>query len=73
MPKTIRTPLPLDYENESNPQTIFIRIENSSNGCYLIESLGINILSTPKIEVSNDIVKCDTDYDGLNVFNLRGL
>ena len=64
-------PLPLDYENESNPQTIFIRIENSSNVCYLIESLGINILSTPKIEVSDDIVKCDTDYDGLNVFNLR--
>ena len=64
-------PLPLDYENESNPQTIFIRIENSSNGCYLIESLGVNILSTPKIDVSSDIVKCDTDYDGLNVFNLR--
>ena len=64
-------PLPLDYENESNPQTLFIRIENSSNGCYLIERLGINILSTPRIEVNSDILKCDTDYDGLNVFNLR--
>jgi len=63
--------LPLNYENTSNPQTLFIRIENSSNGCYLTDSFGINVLSTPNVSQVNNLTKCDTDYDGLGIFNIE--
>jgi len=64
-------PLPLNYENTSNPQTLFIRIEHNNNGCYLIDDFGINVLSTPLVEQNNNITQCDIDYDGLSVFNLN--
>ena len=64
-------PLPLNYENTTNPQILFVRIENSLNGCYLVESFGVNILSTPKVEQENNLInQCDTDFDGLNVFDI---
>jgi gliding motility-associated-like protein len=63
--------LSLNYENTSNPQTLFIRIENSSNGCYLTNSFGINVLSTPDVRQVNNLTQCDTDYDGLRVFNIE--
>lgn len=61
--------LPLLYQNSENPQRIFIRIENNQN-CYNIEELGINILNTPKITDNASIQICDTNYDGLNTFNI---
>jgi len=61
----------LNYENTTNPQILFVRIENSLNGCYLVESFGVNILSTPKVEQENNLInQCDTDFDGLNVFDI---
>ena len=63
--------LPLNYENTSNPQTVFIRIEHNSNGCYLTDSFGINVLSTPNVRQVNNLTQCDTDYDGLTTFNLE--
>ena len=63
--------LPLNYENTSNPQTLYIRIENSTNGCYLTDNFGINVLSTPKVRQVNNLTQCDTDYDGLTVFNFE--
>jgi gliding motility-associated-like protein len=63
--------LPLNYENTSNPQTLFIRIENSSNGCYLTDSFGINVLSTPNVKQVNNLTQCDTGYDGLGIFNIE--
>ena len=63
--------LPLNYENTSNPQTLFIRIEHNSNGCYLTDSFGINVLSTPDVRQVNNFTQCDTDYDGFTIFNLE--
>ena len=63
--------LPLNYENTSNPQTVFIRIEHNSNGCYLTDSFGINVLSTSNVRQVNNLTQCDTDYDGLTTFNLE--
>jgi len=68
--ETNTNPLPLNYENTSNPQTLFIRIENSSNGCFLTDSFGVNVLSTPNVRQINNLTQCDTDYDGLTVFNI---
>ena len=65
------SPLPLNYENTTNPQIIYIRIENSSNGCYLTDSFGINVLSTPNVRQVNNLTQCDTDYNGLGVFNIE--
>ena len=63
--------LPLNYENTSNPQTVFIRIENNSNGCYLTDNFGVNVLSTPDVRQVNNLTQCDTDYDGLTTFNIE--
>ena len=65
------SPLPLNYENTSNPQTLFVRIEHSNNGCYLTDSFGINVLSTPDVRQVNNLTQCDTDYDGLTTFNIE--
>jgi gliding motility-associated-like protein len=69
--KTNTNPLPLNYENTSNPQILYFRIENSDNGCFLTDSFGFYVLSTPKVKQINNLTQCDTDYDGLTVFNIE--
>lgn len=65
-------PLPDNYSNEENPQTIFIRIESDDSLCYVIEELSLNILQAPDItQVSMPLIECDADYDGLTTFNLE--
>ena len=69
--ETSTNALPLNYENTSNPQTLYVRIENNSNGCYLTDSFGINVLSTPDVRQINNLTQCDTNYDGLSIFNIE--
>ncbi|WP_308991231.1 choice-of-anchor L domain-containing protein [Mariniflexile litorale] len=65
-------PLPAQYTNVSNPQTIFVRIESSDSLCFIIEELGINIIAAPAItNVSAPLIACDADYDGSTPFNLE--
>ncbi|WP_445738024.1 choice-of-anchor L domain-containing protein, partial [Mariniflexile sp.] len=66
------SPLPSQYTNATNPQTIYIRIESSDSFCYVVEELGINIVAAPDIsQVKAPLVSCDTDYDGITFFNLE--
>lgn len=69
--ETNTNPLPLNYENTSNPQLLYVRIENSENGCFLTDSFGVNVLSTPNVRQINNLTQCDTDYDGLTIFNIE--
>ncbi len=65
-------PLPTQYTNAINPQTIFIRIESSDSLCFVVEQLGINIIAAPNItQVTSPLIACDEDYDGLTTFNLE--
>ncbi|CAH8281585.1 gliding motility-associated-like protein [Mariniflexile fucanivorans] len=66
------SPLPNQYTNAINPQTLYIRIESSDSLCFIIEELGINIIAAPDIsEVKAPLIECDTDYDGTTTFNLE--
>lgn len=64
-------PLPLQYTNATNPQTIYVRIEGDNSICYVIEELGINIIAAPDVSQSNPYILCDVDYDGITTFNLN--
>lgn len=51
--------LPTNYENTSNPQTIFARIENTTNtNCFNTTSFEVNVLGTPDIETNETLYLC---------------
>ena len=55
------------YNNTSNPQTIYARIENIGNAnCYDTTSFEIEVFDTPIANELSDIVLCDDDSDGDN-------
>ncbi|KJD34668.1 hypothetical protein PK35_02535 [Tamlana nanhaiensis] len=64
-------PLPHNYTNTANPQSLYVRIESEDSLCFVVEELGINIISTPDITpVTAPLVACDADYDGETIFDL---
>ena len=53
------------FINTSNPQEIFARVQNSNNSnCFDITSFFIEVNISPIITSLEDVVICDTDYDG---------
>ncbi|WP_299129009.1 choice-of-anchor L domain-containing protein [uncultured Winogradskyella sp.] len=63
------SPLPLDYTNTSNPQTIFAQIDNGTI-CNAITSFELNVIQVPEVNDSASITTCDTDTDGFTQFDL---
>ncbi|WP_299225211.1 choice-of-anchor L domain-containing protein [uncultured Psychroserpens sp.] len=63
-------PLTSPYTNVSNPETIYVRIENNTSGCFDTTSFGITISSPSHIAESVDIIGCDNDDDGVASFDL---
>ncbi len=63
-------PLPLNYQNTRNPQTIYARIESEDSLCFVIEEIGINILAAPDITTPLPMTLCDEDYNGNTIFDL---
>jgi len=60
------------YTNISNPQTIFIRIEDANaTFCFATTSFQL-IISGPTPTVSSGVIysECDDDIDGVTLFNL---
>ena len=64
-------PLPLQYTNTTNPQTIYVRIQEINSTCYVVEELGINIQQAPNVTDTSPFIQCDTDYDGVTTFDLN--
>lgn len=62
-------PLPLNYENTSNPQAIIARIDNNS-GCSSFTNFVLSVIPGPLVTLSKPIVKCDSNNDGIVTFNL---
>ncbi|WP_396600440.1 choice-of-anchor L domain-containing protein [Algibacter sp. R77976] len=65
-------PLPGNYTNVRNPQSIYVRIESSvAPFCYTIEELGINIVAAPDIVTNNpSLTECAAVADGIASFDL---
>lgn len=58
------------YINESNPQTIFVRIEDNLTGCYQTTNFEISTSSPTHTAESVDLIGCDNDDDGFATFYL---
>lgn len=58
------------HTNTSNPQTIFIRIEDNVTGCFETTTFNISISSPTHTAESVDIIGCDNDDDGIASFDL---
>ena len=61
------------YENTSQSQTIYIRVEVDSNpDCYTIGDFDISVTPLPVLTAADDLSQCDDlSRDGVEVFNLR--
>lgn len=69
--------LTFPYTNNSNPQTIYVRVENTENtNCYDINSFEAEILTLPQIATLNNVEFCDNIgnvSDGIATLDLNGL
>ena len=52
-------PVELNYTNENNPQTIYVRLENNDEtDCFSITSFEIEVLETPVIDIEDEVILC---------------
>lgn len=59
---------PFPFTNTSNPQTIYVRIENNTTNCFLTAEYTLEVTAT---DIGNaDLNQCDNDYDGFTAFTL---
>ena len=63
-------PLASPYINSSNPQIIYVRVEDNITGCFSTTSFNILTEEPTFTAASVDIVGCDNDGDGLSEFDL---
>ncbi|WP_053975608.1 T9SS type B sorting domain-containing protein [Mangrovimonas xylaniphaga] len=62
-------PLPRNYTNTTNPQTIFANLNNGTF-CNSITSFELNVIQAPEANPALPLVQCDTDNDGIVTFDL---
>lgn len=63
--------LPLSYQNTTNPQTIYVRVENIlSPGCFTTTSFQIGLNIMPIANHPNNLFACDALNDGRETFDL---
>ena len=63
-------PLPIPYTNGVNPETIFVRIEDNTTGCYETFPMDLVVVPPPAIFVPDPLEYCDPDNDGFGEFIL---
>ncbi|MEM0519464.1 T9SS type A sorting domain-containing protein [Aequorivita flava] len=64
-------PLPSPYENIiANSQTVYVRVEDSSTGCYTIVELELLVIEIPPINQPNNLFIDEGDGDGFAIFDL---
>lgn len=59
------------YNNVSNPQTIYARIEDNNSGCFATTTFQISISAPTHTATSVDLIGCDFDNYGVIDFNLE--
>jgi gliding motility-associated-like protein len=57
---------PTTFQNTSNPQTIWLRVEDitNENGCFDIEPLELQVFETPIITFAEPFAACDDETGG---------
>jgi hypothetical protein len=64
-------PNPLDYENISATQDIFVRLTNTTTLCYTITTFKINTFAVPQIATQpGNLIIDDLDNDGVEIVDL---
>lgn len=59
------------YFNSSNPQTIYVRLENEAeNGCYKVDPMVIEVREIPDYNMPSDVFECDVNNTGLATTDL---
>lgn len=59
------------FDNSSNPETIFYRLENNANvDCFITGDFKLEVFNTPTAFTASPIVQCDTDESGNYSFDL---
>ncbi len=60
------------YQNTSNPQTIFVRLENvSGNSCFKVSPMQIEVRRNPLYNAPTDVFGCGMGPNGLATTNLN--
>ncbi|WP_273289547.1 choice-of-anchor L domain-containing protein, partial [Winogradskyella sp.] len=67
---TATDPLPIPYTNTSNPQTVFVRVEDNATGCYDTVTLDLVVEQAPIANTPEPLRYCDPDNDGFGTFTL---
>lgn len=64
--------IPLQYTNIANPQTIYVRAENTLGSCFAIDSFDINVVPIPLINQPTIYEVCDDiSGDKVETFDLN--
>jgi gliding motility-associated-like protein len=62
------------FSNTANPQTLAVRIENATTGCFVTTLLDLRVQPLPSIALpSLPLTICDFDADGFGNFDLAAL
>ena len=64
-------PIVSPYTNTSNAQTIYLRGENETTGCYSTITLDLRVNPIPSPIVPEPIEECDEDNDGFTFFTVE--
>ncbi|MDT0553252.1 T9SS type B sorting domain-containing protein [Urechidicola vernalis] len=59
-----------NYQNISNPQTIWVRMESFVGGCFGVKPLELEIFDTPIATQPANMILCDDDNNGTMSFDL---
>ncbi|WP_055435900.1 T9SS type B sorting domain-containing protein [Lacinutrix algicola] len=68
--QTSQNALDPNYNYTSNNDTIFVRAEFSTTGCFYTSSFSLIVNTLPTLNLQ-DLEACDDDFDNLLVFNLE--
>ncbi|WP_452222412.1 T9SS type A sorting domain-containing protein [Lacinutrix salivirga] len=59
------------YTNITNPQTLFVRVEDATTNCFVTSTLTISVLPLPTPSQNIPVLEvCDDDNDGFSTFDL---
>jgi len=59
------------YTNLITPQTIYVRVENDTTGCFTVVDFDIIVNPLPLATSVADFIVCEVNFDGVNQFDLE--
>ncbi|WP_298307986.1 T9SS type B sorting domain-containing protein [Flavobacterium sp.] len=62
--------LVIPYTNITNPQVVWVRVEDTTTGCFDTTSLQLNVTQGPIANNPTPLQICDPNNDGFGVFDL---